>query len=30
MTAAPGGKCKGQDTERLVKIDVADQFKLDV
>ena len=30
MSAPPGGERAGQDTERLVEIDVADELKLDV
>jgi hypothetical protein len=30
VTAAPGSKCAGQDTESLVEVDVADELKLDV
>jgi hypothetical protein len=30
MSAPPGSERADQDTERLVEIDVADEFKLDV
>lgn len=30
VTAPPGDECARQDTESLVEVDVADEFKLDV